>query len=397
MILDGNYPPDARIRKQTNSLTSAGHDVNLLCITDQSGPQSVAGVGITRVEHPPTKLSAYGFRRAFENLGRNVFLPVVKEIRKEIDSTVDAVHVHDLPLAKTALRATNLPVVLDLHENYQAAIHQYRSKTPFSQNLSNPRELLVRFCKPSIRFRWEQKFAMNRAAHVIAVVPEAKSEYERMGIDPGKISVVSNTVDLEWFDSLVPENLPTDHDRFVITYVGTLSGPHRGLDTAIKAMPRVIDHIPSALLRFAGGGSFENQITSFVRDQGIDEHVEFTGWIDENEFPQYIASADVGIVPHRSNPHTNTTVPHKLFQYMAAAKPVVATDTSAVARIIRETNSGIVVLPDNPATFAEAIIELSEGTRLGENGRQAVETVYNWEHDSQILLDLYDEIERTDQ
>jgi glycosyltransferase involved in cell wall biosynthesis len=236
---------------------------------------------------------------------------------------------------------------------------------------------------------------MKRADHVLAVVQEAKEAYKKSGIESEKITIVSNTVDTDWFDRYSSGYEKYDTDEFMITYSGGLSGHHRGLDTAVKSQPIINSEIRDAKLRMAGGGPLEENLKNLAQRLNIKENIEFTGWVDFTEIPKYVRAADVGIVPHRSNPHTNTTVPHKLFHYMASGIPVIVTETDAVARIVRETNSGLVVPPEDSEAFAEAAVELADSdrrTELGENGRMAVEKKYNWSCDEKRLQEVYDSL-----
>ncbi|MDZ7687759.1 MAG: glycosyltransferase [Halobacteriales archaeon] len=171
----------------------------------------------------------------------------------------------------------------------------------------------------------------------------------------------------------------------------------RGLDTIIEALPMIRAEVPEVKVRFAGKSYFgtKNNLEDLAESLGVEEHVEFTGWIDPEEFPKYMKAADIGLVPYRSIPVTNTTVPNKLFQYMAAELPVLVTDTDAVGRIVRETNSGVVVPAEDPDAFAEGAIELADPDRraeLGRNGRKAVEEEYNWERDAERLLKVYESL-----
>lgn len=393
MVLDQNYPPDARVRKQTKTLLNAGHCVDLLCITGESGPDQINDVVIERFERPSIQLTSSGLKRAWDSLIKNEYQTIRNKIQTLNPNSYDVVHVHDLPLAKTVLSSCDLPVILDLHENYMEAIYFHRAKKDWFDTIRKPKSFVSRMFKPAPRYRREQIYAMVEAEHVLTPVPEAKEEYCKMNVPKDDITVVSNTVDLEWFDKLDRNGDSTLIDDFVIVYVGTLSGPHRGLDTAINALTTVQETIPNAKLVFAGGGGLYLEKTKkLVSRSPLKDDIQFTGWIDETKFRKYMEHSNIGIIPHKSNPHTNTTVPHKLFQYMAAELPIAVTDTKAVGRITNEAQAGAISPPDDPEEFAEAIIRASEMANASENGRKAVEDKYNWEIDGKRLLQVYEEI-----
>jgi glycosyltransferase involved in cell wall biosynthesis len=103
------------------------------------------------------------------------------------------------------------------------------------------------------------------------------------------------------------------------------------------------------------------------------------------------------LVPHNDSEHTQTTVPHKLFQYMIAGKPVIVSDVRPLKRIIEETHSGLVFKANDPRSLAQALINLCYTPGLGEqsghNGRQASTGPYAWRHDARRLINLYRKIE----
>jgi glycosyltransferase involved in cell wall biosynthesis len=101
-------------------------------------------------------------------------------------------------------------------------------------------------------------------------------------------------------------------------------------------------------------------------------------------------------VPHRKHAHTDATIPHKLFQYMLASRPVIVSNCRPLARIIRETDAGLVFESGNVSELAIRIAELAANPGLreemGRRGRAAAATRYNWETEGQKLVALYDKI-----
>jgi glycosyltransferase involved in cell wall biosynthesis len=109
-----------------------------------------------------------------------------------------------------------------------------------------------------------------------------------------------------------------------------------------------------------------------------------TGRLPNAAALETVAEADVGVVPHLANDSWNTTVPNKLFDYMAAGLAVVSSDAAPCRRIVTETGSGKVYRSGDAVDLARAIGELMpEGVRAacGRSGRAAVLERYNWEAD----------------
>ncbi len=171
------------------------------------------------------------------------------------------------------------------------------------------------------------------------------------------------------------------------------------MDTAIKAMPKILEEIPNSKLLLVGGdgsSKYEKKIREMCKDLEIKDNVVFTGRVDFRLVPSYIASSSVCLVPHNVTEHINTTIPHKIFQYMIMRKPVIVTDAKPLKRIVEETNCGIVIPSGSYEKMAEAVIRLytnrEYARKLGENGRKAVEEKYNWGEMRKRLLDVYNRL-----
>ncbi len=405
MVLEGEFPPDARVRKEAAALLEAGHDVRVLTEGAESGAESFGGDGSEPERRTVDDVEVVRFTPADgstrERLSRN-YRAIVhgtyprwdRRVRRAVENGADVVHVHDLRLARTALRAAgDCPTVLDLHENFPEAVMQYRRRDTLAETVTSTTKVARRMFRPKRHWDRRLRSALESADETLAVVPEARDAYLSAGADSESVTVVSNTVDTEWFDANRAAHPVPDTDGFVLTYAGTLSGDHRGVDTAIRSLVPLQELVPDARLRIVGGRSkIMARLQRLCADLGVESEVEFTGWVDEATFPSQMAAADVGLVPHRANPHTDTTVPHKLFQYMAAGLPVVATETTAVARCVRDADAGIVVPPEDPEAMAEAAASLADpetAERRGRNARRAAESTYNWERDAERLRSVY--------
>jgi glycosyltransferase involved in cell wall biosynthesis len=107
------------------------------------------------------------------------------------------------------------------------------------------------------------------------------------------------------------------------------------------------------------------------------------------------AAADVGVIPSRKTAQSNSTIPNKLFDYMAAGLAVLTSDTAPCSRIVRETGAGEVFRAGDAADLAAAVRRLADPAvrRIaGEAGRRAVLEQYNWERDAAVLLDVVERV-----
>ncbi|SFR36534.1 glycosyltransferase family 4 protein [Halogeometricum limi] len=399
MLLNAVYPTDIRLAKEVESLAAAGHAVYILSEAGDGLPDREK-VGSATVIRRPFQEAYAGFDGVAAG-ARTLVTGVVDSWVDTLDELVptegiDALHAHDLPMVHTALAAGekhDLPVVADLHENWPEAVKQYRRNDSLS-SFTKPRYFAQRLTRPVARWKRIERDAVQRADRVIAVTDEARDHYvDDCGADESKVDIVSNYVDLDTFDAAELKDVGFEDD-FVISYVGTLGGPHRGLDAVVRAMPAVIERVPNAHLVVVGNGKeYRQHLQSIVDELDIADHVTFTGRVPFDDVPSYIEASDVCLVPHQSTGHTETTVPHKLFQYMAMSRPVVVTDVAPLRRIVEESESGVVVRSGDPAGFALAFVELAQNEErareFGENGRKAVEDRYSWSHAGEALCECY--------
>jgi len=118
--------------------------------------------------------------------------------------------------------------------------------------------------------------------------------------------------------------------------------------------------------------------------------VRFLGYVNrETALATAVREADIGVLPNHSNEAWNTTIPNKLFDYMAEALPVLSSSVAPFARIVRETHAGEVFEAGNARSLADAIRRLSDPDRraaCGAAGRRAVLERYHWERDTDVLL-----------
>ncbi|MFC6993058.1 glycosyltransferase family 4 protein [Haladaptatus sp. GCM10025707] len=403
MVLAHTYPPDVRIEKEVKSLRTAGHTVSLLCRGSLDAPtrEHLDGMHVVRIEEESIREKTRRLSSAAVNLLANVHPLWVRELEALVEETdADAIHVHDLPLVREGVvvgERTGIPVVADLHENYPEAIRLWREPHSLATVLDDPEFAIHWALKPVSRYKRIERRCVKAADRVVTVTEEAATHYHHdCALSPFRSTVVSNTVNLDRFTGEA-DPVAGYEDDFVISYVGTF-GTHRGLTTAVKAMADIVAEVPNARLLLVGAGSepYERQLRDLASEYGVEAHVTFAGWVDFDEFPAYMAASDVCLVPHVSTPHTNTTIPHKLFQYMAMCKPVIVTDLPPLSRVVTDTDVGHVIEPENETDLAEAAIDLATNpetaAQLGENGRQAVEDRYNWEHDGQKLVAMYESL-----
>ena len=396
MVLNKKFPPDIRVEKEARSLLKQGHNIYLLASRegDEEEVEEVFGINVIRIKRENVNSLARrlrGWQYSLLRIDRHLFLNLEKIIYRY---KIEAVHVHDLPPLQSSLLAAkkhNLPVIADLHENYPVTKQLNLSQKDLTLRNSLKKATIDGYQA----WKKHERKVLSLVDRIVVVVPEAAERIEAYKLNREKIFVVSNTEDVDYFTGLEIESdvVALYRDSFVISYIGAL-GHHRGVDAAIRAMPDIIEAVPQAKLLIVGSGrKYDKELQDLAKKAGVTENVIFTGWQPFNMIPSYIEASDLCLVPHNYSEHTDTTVPHKLFQYMLKKKPVVVSNCRPLKRIVEETQCGLVFEAENVKDLAEKIISLHKDEalrmQLAKNGYNAVLEEYNWEKSGAVLCAMY--------
>lgn len=386
------YPWDVRVEKICRTLTEVGHDVHILARNRKREELVEPRPEGTVHRLPPWRLvgrkldaalsfPAFASPRWIAHLTR-----VVRRTRAEV------IIARDLPLCPTALwvgRALGVPVVLDMAENYPAFWRQnweLGRKRPADHLLRNPKFIAAveRYCVP-------------RVDRVMVVVDENGERLQRMGVPAERIALVSNTPPAAAATRQAPRRERAEGAPLALSYLGVVE-VSRGIDVAIEGVRVLRDQGRAVRLDVVGGGKDLEFCRQRARELGLGEDaVRFYGFVPHAQAIELTAQADVGLLPHRTHEMWNTTIPNKLFDYMAAGMPIVTADAVPFARIVRETGAGEVFPSGQPAELARAVgrfFDPAEREACGRAGRQAIVSKYNWERDAARMMECLDGVVR---
>jgi glycosyltransferase involved in cell wall biosynthesis len=381
MVLESDFPPDIRVENEAASLTEAGHEVHIACYSHRRSFDARKDLPYTihKKQIPPLiyKASVGALK---SNIYFNFWRRHLKPILQSHD--FDAIHIHDLPLARVGFelsRENKMLFTLDLHENWPALL----------DIATHTNTLLGRLLSSGRQWRNYEKKYVSLADRVIVVVKEARDRLTGMGMDPEKIHVVSNTVNPEHFNFSPEEK---DAENITMIYGGGINH-HRGLQTVIKSLLILPEKIPNIRLKIIGPGSYTGQLKKLARELKVDAYISFFERMPLEELLKHVSKSDIALIPHLKTAHTDSTIPHKLFQYMYAGIPIVASDCAPIQRIIEETGTGVCFRSQDPDSFAEVLEGLLSNRdylkSIPENGRKWVEQKYHWENDAAVLRSIY--------
>jgi len=383
-VWDADYPWDVRTEKVCRALVNAGHPVAIAArntgwlSTDESLPEGRVHRmppwrAVGRAVDKQASFPAFFNPRWIGHIARTARL-----------HGADLIMVRDLPLAPTALwvaRRLGVPVVLDMAENYPAMIRDV-----WRTGRARPLDHLVR--NPAI-IRKVEEYVLPRMDHVVTVVYESSDRVAAMGVPRARISCVSNTPPAARAREL--QRPVRSAGPLRLTYLGLMEMP-RGILDVLGAVARLQRDGVAVELQLIGDGRDLPLFRAHAAKLGLAEPiVRFRGRLENREALAAVATADVGLVPHHADESWNTTIPNKLFDYMAAGLPVISSDAIPAARVVNATRAGLVHRSEDVNDLARCIASLQDPAvreRMGAAGRAAIRDHFNWETDSAVLLSV---------
>ncbi|MFH1035924.1 MAG: glycosyltransferase family 4 protein [Pseudomonadota bacterium] len=234
---------------------------------------------------------------------------------------------------------------------------------------------------------------------LVTIHADIAREHARRGVPAEKILVLEDGVDLERFQ--VPDdprpwrqNLGLDPDKHYAVYAGHLYAD-KGIEVILRAALALAGRPDLEFLLVGGFPQDRQRWQDWCRDQGA-ANVRFTGFVPNAQVPGYLKAASCLLLPYQPDQrHTvmdlGTTSPLKLFEYMAARRPIVATAVPTVAKVLQAEYSGLLAPPGDLEAFAQAILRAIDepglAQALARNAWQAVQP-FSWTQRCRRILDL---------
>ncbi len=379
MVLEKDFPPDLRVENEIKSLIKAGHQVILACFTFTGDHRNEIW---NTCKIYKKRISPFQYK---SSVGALKFPFYFQFWRKHLEEIIrlespDAIHIHDLPLARLGSEIKQkyrLRFTLDLHENWPAFLRISKHANTFMGRIL------------SSNAQWEKYeiHSCHQADQIIVVIDEAKERLINIGIPKNKIHIVANYPVLADFDKL--PFIKKEGKQKILFYAGGI-GEHRGLQYVIRAIPAIIKDYPDIKLKILGEGNYRPELEKIVKDLEVEPWVEFTGQVPYKIVLEELAKADITLIPHEKSEHTDSTIPHKLFQYMYAGKPVISSNCRPIERIIKSSGAGYVYLWNSPDEFAAVFfVSLKNKNFSADKIKSEVERNYSWEAEQKKLITIY--------
>lgn len=346
--------------KQCRSLTTAGFSVSLV-VADGNGNETLDGVQVFDVGHLPGRL-------------KRILTTTLSVFRQAVQIDADVYHLHDPELIPVGLKLKRMGkrVIFDAHEDVP------------KQLLGKPYLGPVRLRALAGAFSLYERYACSKFDGIVAATPYIRDKF--LPINP-------RTVDINNFPVLgeLDAPIPWENKQTEVCYVGGIASI-RGINEVIAAMGQ----LPSTVRLNLAGRFSERAVELATKTMPGWQRVNELGFVDRPGLREVLGRSVAGLVTLRPVINYLDALPVKMFEYMAAGIPPIASNFPLWREIVEGDDCGLCVDPLDPAAIARAINYVithpEEAHRMGQNGRRAVLEKYNWSIEEAKLLRFYDKV-----
>lgn len=352
---------DTRILYKECVSLSKQYEVKLICFDDEIGKKNIEGIEVLCIDKP------------YKSRIKRIFEGSSKIYSAAIDVKSQIYHFHDpeLIFVGLLLKLKGKKVIYDVHEDL-------------------PKQILAK--------KWIHKYMRHITAFVIkrieavaahfldAVVIVADSQYDRFARYNSNVVEIANYPLMKEIQCFVSgQNTKGQRN---ICYVGGIT-----LIRGIQQMVNAVHKVANCKLILAG--EFESrELEEQIKQSEGWVDVEYWGHIDRESIVELLSNAQLGLVLLHPTPnYIDADRPIKMYEYMAAGIPVLASHFPKISKFIAEIDCGKAVNPLDDSSIAQTIEWFfdnpQEMQRMGMNGRKAVIEKYNWDIEEKKLLALY--------
>jgi glycosyltransferase involved in cell wall biosynthesis len=345
--------------KECKTIVQAGYDVVLVVPHDKD--EVVDGIKIKSVSKPKNRR---------ERMFKTVF-DIYKRALKE-DAALYHFHDPELIPAGMMLRWKGKKVVYDVHEDLPRQILTKPWINPFLRRI-------VSACSSAV-----ENIGVRFFNGVVAVTPTIAKRFPK-----NETAVVYNYPILGELAAV--DAVPYNKRAPIAIYVGGIT-----MIRGIKEMVEAVGLIPRQFdVRLVLAGNITEKDVEEAVDTA-DPRVDFIGWQSREQVAKLLGRSRIGFVLFHPAPNHVDALPNKLFEYMSAGLPVLASDFPLWRKIIGDLGCGILVDPQDPKKIADAVQWMLEhpveAEAMGKRGQQAVYELFNWDKEAEKLLSFYDQI-----
>jgi len=377
-----SVPFDRRVWQESVALARAGYQVSVICprMVDKKPFEMLEGVAIYRYPMPYTANRAIGYALEYSWAMLFTFLYACYVFVRRGFKVVHGCNPPDLFFAVVLpFKLFGVKYIFDQHD---LSPETYQSKFPGRE------DLLLKILR---KLEW---WTYRSAKAVIST----NESYRKIAIERGKLRpeqtfVVRSAPDLKKFSPLPPNPEWKRGKRFMCAYLGTM-GAQDGLDYLLRAAKIITHDWARTDIHFLlmGGGENLTVLKDLAKELKLDDVVEFTGRVSNEQVREVLSTADVCLAPDPINPLNTHCTMNKILEYMAMGRPIVSYKLTESYFSARE--AAVYAKDNDIEDFARQTLELLEDRarreQMGSFGQKRLHDELSWEHSTVQLLRTYD-------
>jgi len=399
MLVQNRFPSDPRVRNESALLRDQGYEVTVICLkrNDEKTTEVIRGIRVyrmpelelfkkapeerqTALQRQLTKVKAlvgYISEYAYFTMGC-LLLSLYVAARHG----VDVIHAHNPPdtlfLVALPFKLLGKKFVFDHHD---LAPELYQSRYRTRGNLVFWGLLLAEKCSLKLA---DITIATNESYKRVHI--------QRGGRRPERCFVVRNGPGPDRMELVPPAERLRQMGKSILCYIGCLN-PQDGVDYLLRALACLTYGIKRTdyYCVIMGSGDSLEDLRKMNREFGLENHVEFTGYIPDADLRANLAAADICLDPDPSSPLNDVSTWIKIMEYMAYGKPIVSFDLKETRYSAQD--AAIYVEPNDERSFAMTIAQLMDDPvlrkRMGGFGRMRVEQELQWSQVGRNLATAY--------
>ena len=393
IVVDNEINNDKRILREIEILKENGMRIYVIGFGfDKKEYREIEGIIISRISIKKKIKDILFF--LFNRIPLYEWLWASKIKKFVLKNEIEILHVHDLYMAKSSHRGAakskrNIPLILDLHENYPYAVSTYNWTKGFLRSLIAAPEL----------WRKKELEYLDYADKIVVLSNNYSTQLliKYPSLAEKQFCVFPNYPDLKQMNSfrIQKEIIPFTKTSPIIFYFGIIA-ERRGIFNALEAFRKVIKEANDATFLIIGpiDKVDKKRFDNILKAPDVSNKLIYIPWIDLSELPTYLEISDICIAPFLKNPQHESGIANKIFDYMLGKKPIIASDCIPQQELIERYNCGLVY--HNEYELVNAMIRLLNDSRIrmemGENGYNAIIKEHNSGAIKGNLIEMYESL-----
>ncbi len=385
IIRQSIYPYDLLVRREAETLYQAGYETHVICLEKLASDQDrhleevINGVQVHRI---PLKRKKTSVARYVLDYLSFAFLAFLKVTWLHLRLHFDVIQVNNMP--DLLVFAAFIPKVLGT----KVVSMMYEPTPELWEELRGSR--------PPFVLKLVEQLSLAFADKSFTVTQQLRDAYVSRGAKAEKIAVVLNAPDERLLDLAgSPKASNGSGNGFTLICHGAIEERY-GQDTILDAIALARRQVPGLRMRLLGRGTYVEPMLQRRKALGLEDCVDYLGYVPLEQMLEEICAADLGIVAQKSSAYSNLVHTGKMYEYIALGKPVLASRLRAVAAYFGE-DALAYFEPGNAQSLAEGIIDLYQHPekRAALSRKAQIQYArYRWEEQKEIFLSVYENLSK---